>query len=162
MKKKIYIIVFLLLVFVVLFFVFTEKDASNNNDPISQEQAENLDSLAGDKELELMMEETIEESSFSKIDDNFKEGKITLDEMYTYKLIAMFAPDKLQEEYEADKIDAMAGDRIVMTIKEDWDKLKPETQEKFESFLLSFSDENSFFYHGNYELRKEIINNLVK
>jgi hypothetical protein len=161
--RKITIIIFVVLVIIALFFVFGGKNETKKIEPDNKVEENTKEvSLRVDEELAPMKEKGVEQGSFSKIDEDFKNGKITLDEMYTYKLISMFGADKLPEKYSSDNMNNLRGDRIIMMIREDWDKLKPETQRSLELFVLSPTDEKSFFYHSNFKLREEIINNLTK
>jgi hypothetical protein len=166
MKKNVIIAVVVaiaILIVVLGIFVFAKKSAEEGVEMNSNKSEEvNVISAPVDKELELMEVEEYEIGAFAKIDEDLANGEITLDEMYIYKLLAMYGYEKLPEKYTSANVDPLRGDRIIMMIQEDWERLEVETQEILEPFILSFSDKNSFFYHDNYEFREEIISNLSK
>lgn len=158
--KKFIIIAILILAGTLWLFLSDSKVAKQTQ----QEQGaaeETTSTREEDSELAEMFVEPVAPTSFGLIDEAYESEEITLDQMYAYKLVAMFRAEKLPEAYYAEVADPLRGDRLIMMIQEDWDTLQPETQSAMEALLLPFSDEESFFFHDNYDLREEVISNLA-
>jgi hypothetical protein len=51
---------------------------------------------------------------------------------------------------------------ILVEIKEHWDDLDTETQVLFEPMFLDPSEDGSFFHPAHVDVRKEVINKLLK
>lgn len=157
MKKKTLIIGVTVLI-IILYFILN-KDTTNSD---IQSQQEITFNAKEDPELVEMLEDSPPSGSFFKIDNDFETGKITIEQMYAYKLVAMFNSSLLKERYSADSQPPLQGDTILMVLEEDFDNLSPEMQEIITPMLLSFSDENSFFFIDNIQLRTEIISKLAQ
>lgn len=149
MKKNIVIIVIILAVTLFVMFLVT-----NNSSAPSKENP--------DFEIIQELEEELLPTSFHKIEDDFNKEMITRDQMYAYKLVSMYDSSQLHEKYQSDVKIRLEGDTILMVIQENFENLKPETQELLAPLLLPFTNGDSFFHLDNQDLQVSIINDLAK
>jgi hypothetical protein len=86
-------------------------------------------------------------SAIGKIQADYKAQKITIDEYILYKAWAVFKPEKLSgTKYAVSKEEAnfrRCGTPIILEIKENWNKLSPETQGTLRCNILLRPDDAS-------------------
>lgn len=162
MKK---ILIFIVIIVIIgLFFIGGDEDTSSNQ--VSQEYSSKENAKIVDDDFQeivkLSQEEVLEPSTFSLIEEAYNNGDITLDEVFGYKLVAMFDVEQLPEKYNAGAPQSLEGDMILTEIKESWDFLDEETQELFAPMFLSPEEEGAFFHPANVEVRENLISTLAQ
>jgi hypothetical protein len=155
-KKKLLSIVVIFVVIVVGVIVFVRQD--NISSP------KKIRSIADSdfQELYAMSQEKTEPTTFGLIDAAYNEGTISLDKTLRLKVVATFDFTQLPSEFNAGKPARLQGDMILVEIKEHWDDLDTETQVLFEPMFLDPSEDGSFFHPAHVDVRKEVINKLLK
>ena len=101
-------------------------------------------------------------SSYGKIEEAFKTGKIDLEKSLKLKLLAVLSPELLPAEFQGEKLRRLEGDNVLREIIYYKDKISPSARDLFSPFLLPPEDKNSFFNPSNAEQRSFLLQQIVK
>ncbi len=74
--------------------------------------------------------------TFTLIDNDFQLGKIDLDTKIKYYVFALFDENRLPSKYRSDQI-AEDGTTVMIEIQEQFEKLKPQTQEELAGYNIT-------------------------